>query len=78
MESITIVLKKNTLHFDNKLYKQIQGTAMETKMAPTYATLVLGYLEKKLYLKFETQFCSEDREDIWTIASQSGTSQRKI
>ena len=64
MESITIVLKENTFHFDNKLYKQIQGTAMGTKMAPTYATLVLGYLEKKLYLKFETQFGTEDKEEF--------------
>ena len=64
MESITIVLKENTFHFDNKLYQQIQGTAMGTKMAPTYATFVLGYLEKKLYLKFEAQFGTEDKEEF--------------
>ena len=64
MESITIVLKENAFHFDNKLYQQIQVTAMGTKMAPTYATLVLGYLEKKLYLKFETQFGTEDKEEF--------------
>ena len=29
-------------------YNQIRGTAMGTKFAPTYATLVLAYLEEKL------------------------------
>ena len=37
---------------------------MGTKIAPTYATLVLGYLEKKLYLKFEAQFGTEDKEEF--------------
>ena len=64
IESITIVLKENTFHFDDQLYHQIQGTAMGTKMAPTYATLVLGYLEKKLYSKFETHFGSENKEEF--------------
>jgi hypothetical protein len=32
-----------------KFYQQKRGTAMGTKMAPTYATLVLGYLEHILY-----------------------------
>jgi hypothetical protein len=35
--------------FDNTYYLQLKGTAMGTKMAPTYANLVLGYLEIKLY-----------------------------
>ena len=30
-------------------FNQTKGTAMGTKVAPTYATLVLGYLEEKLY-----------------------------
>ena len=29
---------------------------MGTKMAPTYATLVMGYLETKLYNKFEEKY----------------------
>ena len=28
---------------------QTSGTAMGTKMAPTYATLALGYLDERLY-----------------------------
>ena len=59
LESIAIVLKENTFHFDKKRYRQIQGTAMGTNMAPTYATLVLGFLEKKLYSAFEAKFGAE-------------------
>jgi hypothetical protein len=35
----------------NKHYLQIQGTAMGTKMAPSYANLVMGLLEKEFILK---------------------------
>ena len=62
LEAISIVLKENTSHFDGKFYRQIQGTAMGTKMAPTYVTLVMGYLEKELYTKCEQTFGKEDRD----------------
>ena len=52
LKAISIVLKENTFKFDNKNYKQVQGTAMGTKMTPTYATLVMGFLEQ-LYQKYE-------------------------
>ena len=48
-EAIQIVLDNNIFHFDNKHYLQIKGTAMGTKMAPTYANLVLAYVEEQLY-----------------------------
>ena len=41
LKAMSVVLKENTFQFDNKNYKQIQGTAMGTKVAPTYATLVM-------------------------------------
>ena len=53
LKAISIVLKENTFKFDGKNYKQVQGTAMGTKMAPTYATLVMGFLEKQLYQRIE-------------------------
>ena len=56
--------KENTFHFDNKFYRQIQGTAMGTKMATTYATLVLGYLENKLYSEYEKIFGEEEKEEF--------------
>lgn len=67
LEAISIVLKENTFHFDGKFYRQIQGTAMGTKMAPTYATLVMGYLEKQLYSKYEQMFGNEDKDDLIKI-----------
>ena len=39
------VLKNNNFKFNNKNYIQEQGTAMGTKMAPSYACLFMGKLE---------------------------------
>ena len=36
-------------------FNQKKETAMRTKSAPTYATLVIGCLEEKLYDKIETR-----------------------
>jgi hypothetical protein len=38
LEGIKLVLENNFFFFDNKYYLQIKGTAMGTKVAPTYAT----------------------------------------
>ena len=64
LAAISIVLKANTFHFDGKFYRQIQGTAVGTKMAPTYATLMMGYLEKELYSSNEDTFGNEDKDDF--------------
>ena len=49
IECIGIIPNNNTFQFNNINYIQTLGTAMETKMAPTYATLTLTYLEENLY-----------------------------
>lgn len=54
-----IVLANNTFTFNGKHFKQIKGTAMGTKMAPTYATLTLGYLEEKMYKEINRLFNEE-------------------
>ena len=41
-----IVLKCNVFSFDGQMYEQIQGTAMGTKMAPSYANLFMDRLER--------------------------------
>jgi hypothetical protein len=41
LETVKIILERNVFYFDGKFYRQKRGTAMGTKMAPTYATLVL-------------------------------------
>lgn len=51
LEAAEIVLTNNAFTFNGKHLKQIKGTAMSTKMAPTYVTLTLGYLEEKCIRK---------------------------
>ena len=50
--ALSIVPQENIFHFDNGFNKQVQGTAIGTKMAPTNAT-VMRYLEKQLYVKYK-------------------------
>ena len=47
--AVELILDSNLFHFDDKYYLQTSGTAMGTKMAPTYATLAVGYMEEMLY-----------------------------
>jgi hypothetical protein len=54
-EAIEIILENNVFHFDDKFFIQLKGTAMGTKMAPNYASLVLAYLEEMLYTKLESE-----------------------
>ena len=59
LEAIKVILENNNFTFNEKMYTQVKGTAMGTKFAPTYATLVLAYLEEALYKKSETEFGEE-------------------
>ena len=45
---LEIVLKNNFFVFDGKFYKQLQGTAMGTKLAPAYANIFMGKLEHNI------------------------------
>ena len=42
---IRMILTMNNFSFNDNHYLQIHGTAMGTKMAPSYANLFLGYFE---------------------------------
>ena len=44
---IRLVLSKNSFVFNNRNYLQIHGTAMGTRMAPSYANLFMGKLERE-------------------------------
>ena len=46
---LDIVLKQNYFQFADKMYHQVQGTAMGTKMAPSYANIFMAELEEQLY-----------------------------
>jgi hypothetical protein len=41
------VLKKNNFEFNSKHYLQMGGTAMGTRLAPSYANIFMGWLEQK-------------------------------
>ena len=45
IEMLTLVLKNNNFTFDGNHYLQINGTAMGTKVAPSYANIFMGDLE---------------------------------
>ena len=49
IEGIEIILNNKSFQFNNINYIHTLGTAMGTKMAPTYATIFLAYLEENLY-----------------------------
>lgn len=64
LKGIKIILENNTFEFGAHNYRQILGTAMGTKFAPNYATLVLGYLETKLYRIIQEKYDSNFSEFI--------------
>ena len=47
-DAIKLILENNIFFFNDNYYKQISGTAMGTKFAPSYPNLVLAYLKHKL------------------------------
>ena len=47
-----IVLKQNYFQFADRMYHQVQGTAMGTKMAPSYANIFMAELEEKLLANY--------------------------
>ena len=59
LEGIKFILENNYFCLNDKYFLQKKGTAMGTKFAPIFSTLVLGYLEEKLYANLEKEFyCS--------------------
>ena len=52
---LKIVLEQNYFQFADKMYHQIQGTAMGTKIAPSYANIFMADLEEKLLDNYPTK-----------------------
>lgn len=48
LEMVEMTLTMNTFKFKNSYYHQVQGTAMGTKMAPSYANIFMGVLENEI------------------------------
>ena len=51
-----LILTNNTVSFDNSHFEQIKGNAMGTRVAPTYVTLTLLYLQELLYHQIEEKW----------------------
>ena len=66
IDSILLILTNNTFTFDDSIFLQKKGTAMGTKMAPSYATLVLGYLENELYSQVSNKMGEEIGHYVYT------------
>ena len=49
IEANNLILNYITFVSNDTTFLQKKGTVMGTKMAPSYATLVLGYLEESMY-----------------------------
>ena len=56
LEALSFILENNTFQFNDEFYGQRKGTAIGTKVAPTYAVLTIGYLEQRLYNKIAEEF----------------------
>ena len=59
LEAIQLILENNTFSFNDQYYRQTKGTAMGTKFAPVYSTLIIGYLEELLYKQITLVFVND-------------------
>ena len=64
-EAMEIVLENNIFSFNNNYLKQIKGTALGTKVAPTYATLVLAFLEEEMYKTVKIENFAKYIKEQW-------------
>ena len=48
-----LVLTLNCFSFASNYYKQINGVAMGTKMGPSYANLLVGYVEHQFFNQYD-------------------------
>ena len=53
MSLLAFVLKGNFFQFIGKVFRQVIGTAMGTRLAPTYANIFMGYLERKILAQWK-------------------------
>ena len=59
IQLITYILTKNNFVFQGEHYLQLQGTAMGTRMAPSYANIFMGALEEKVLSDVDK------KPDVW-------------
>ena len=62
-----IVLTSNNLTFNGKHYVQLLGTAIGTKMAPSYASILMGKLESDLMERAPAKLSQFSGRDLLTF-----------
>ena len=55
IQLLEVVLTKNNFDFNNRHYLQVGGTAMGTRLAPSYANLFMDYFERKHVYTYRIQ-----------------------
>ena len=73
---LDMVLKKNNFNFNKEHFLQVGGTAMGTRLAPSYANIFMDFFERTYVYTYETQPLLWKRyiDDIfvlWTYGAQS-------
>ena len=76
VQLLTLVLNHNYYTFNGEHFLQINGTAMGTKMAPSYANIFMGKLEKLIIQSASHKplywFCFIDNIDMkWTESEEN-------
>ena len=66
---LELVLKLNNFTFNSAHYLQINGTAMGTRVAPTYANLFMDSIERKYIYTYSRKPIVYFRfiDDVWGI-----------
>ena len=65
---LELVLKCNNFKFNRKHFLQINGTAMGTRVAPTYANLFMAHFEEKyIYCNSKPRIWFRFIDDIWGL-----------
>jgi len=76
-DCLRVVLKNNVLQFDGLLWLQLEGTAMGTNCAPSFANTYLYMLERKLDLTGIRLFCRYI-DDIFFLADNAVAAERLL
>ena len=69
MKLLESVLKLNNFKFNKKHFLQIQGTAMGTRVAPTYANIFMNSFEEKYVfsIRKRPKYWYRFIDDVWSI-----------
>ena len=78
MTLLTWVLTENYCTFNTSIYHQLEGTAMGTPTAVTYANLFLYGIEKPIILKHKPSYYKRYIDDIYSIFDNAITANNYI